>query len=217
MSTHPIEIAEADDLPKSVEVSFKHALPQVPLNIWGLLGFGITTMLLNIHNAFPSHYGFNGLILGHGCMIGCLLQLVSAFLELKARNAFAATAFFSYALFWAALCFSKFFNYAWSTNEADARVAKEFTGWFLAVWGFFTFFMLLILCLKPKGKKNPQLINIFGSLFILFCLLAAGDFLNNTTIGRIAGFEGIYCGFCAFMHGIAALFKHETGYKLLFF
>jgi len=57
----------------------------------GLLGFGMTTILLNIHNA-----GFTPLddhILAMGIFVGGLAQVIAGILENKRGNTFASTAF----------------------------------------------------------------------------------------------------------------------------
>ena len=64
----------------------------------GLLGFGMTTVLLNIHNAglFP----INSMILAMGVFYGGLAQVIAGIMEWKKNNTFGTTAFTSYGLFW---------------------------------------------------------------------------------------------------------------------
>ena len=64
----------------------------------GLLGFGMTTVLLNIHNA-----GFTPLsivILAMGFALGGAAQIIAGIMEFKKNNTFGATAFTAYGFFW---------------------------------------------------------------------------------------------------------------------
>jgi hypothetical protein len=56
---------------------------------------------------------------------------------------------------------------------------------------------------------------VFGSLTILFFLLAIGDATKNESITRIAGIEGIICGGSAIYTGIANLLNEVYGYTIL--
>src|ERR1700757_4078734 len=63
----------------------------------GLLGFGMTTVLLNIHNA--GYYELNTMILAMGLCYGGLAQIIAGIMEWRKGNTFATTAFLSYGLF----------------------------------------------------------------------------------------------------------------------
>jgi uncharacterized protein len=52
-------------------------------------------------------------------------------------------------------------------------------------------------------RISGALMVVFGTLFILFFLLAAGAYWNNTTVTQIAGYEGIICGLSAVYAAIA--------------
>jgi hypothetical protein len=56
---------------------------------------------------------------------------------------------------------------------------------------------------------------IFGSLTILFFLLAIGDFTGNHTIKTIAGFEGILCGASAFYAAVAQILNEVYGKTIM--
>jgi len=60
----------------------------------GLLGFGMTTVLLNLHNA--GYYELNSMILAMGLCCGGTAQVIAGIMEWKKNNTFAATAFISY-------------------------------------------------------------------------------------------------------------------------
>src|SRR3989440_8074634 len=63
----------------------------------GLLGFGMTTVLLNLHNA--GFYELNSMILAMGICYGGGAQIIAGIMEWRKGNTFAATAFLSYGLF----------------------------------------------------------------------------------------------------------------------
>ena len=67
----------------------------------GLLGFGMTTVLLNLHNA--GFYELNSMILAMGICYGGTAQIVAGIMEWRKGNTFATTAFLSYGLFWFSL------------------------------------------------------------------------------------------------------------------
>src|SRR5437660_11692663 len=67
----------------------------------GLLGFGMTTVLLNLHNA--GFYEVNSMILAMGSCYGGAAPSVAGVMEWRKGNTFATTAFLSYGLFWLSL------------------------------------------------------------------------------------------------------------------
>ncbi len=83
-------------------------------------------------------------------------------------------------------------------------------GCYLLMWGIFTLFMFFG---TLKGPKALQF--VFGSLVVLFGLLAARDFLGNATIGTLAGFEGIICGGSAIYLAMAEVLNEKFGRTVL--
>ena len=57
----------------------------------GLLGFGMTTVLLNLHNAglFP----LSAMIAGMGVFVGGLAQIIAGIMEFRKNNTFGMMAF----------------------------------------------------------------------------------------------------------------------------
>jgi len=166
----------------------------------GLLGFGMTTVLLNLHNAglFP----LDAMILAMGIFYGGCAQIIVGIMEWKKNNTFGTTAFTSYGLFWltlVALIILPQTGYAVKPN-AIAMTA------YLAMWGLFTFVLFI-----GTFKLNRALQVVFGSLTVLFFLLAIGDITGNHTIKTIAGYEGIFCGFSAIYTGLAQVLNEVYG------
>ena len=67
----------------------------------GLMGFGMTTVLLNLHNA--GFIALDTMILSMGIFYGGLAQIIAGIMEWKKGNTFACTAFISYGMFWLSL------------------------------------------------------------------------------------------------------------------
>jgi succinate-acetate transporter protein len=158
----------------------------------GLLGFGLTTVLLNFHNA--GFYELNSMILAMGIFYGGIAQIIAGIMEWKKNNTFGTTAFTSYGLFWLTLV-GLLFLPTLGLGEATSKIA--FAAYFF-MWGLFTFVMFL-----GTLRLNRALQFVFLSLTILFFLLAARDYLGSAAIGTLAGYEGIICGLSAIYTGLA--------------
>lgn len=63
----------------------------------GLMGFGMTTVLLNLHTMGLFELG--SMILAMGIFYGGCAQIIAGIMEWKKSNTFAATAFTSYGFF----------------------------------------------------------------------------------------------------------------------
>jgi succinate-acetate transporter protein len=158
----------------------------------GLLGFGMTTVLLNLHNA--GFFPLDAMILGMGIFYGGLGQIIVGIMEWKKNNTFGATAFTSYGLFWLTLV-ALILLPKTGVVEASSPFAM---GFYLSTWGLFTAVLFL-----GTFRLNRALQVVFGSLVLLFALLAAADFTGNHTLKIIAGYEGIFCGLSAIYTGLA--------------
>lgn len=152
----------------------------------GLMGFGMTTVLLNLHNA--GFFGLGSMVLAMGIFYGGIAQIIAGILEFKKGNTFGMTAFASYGCFWLSLVFL-IIAPSIGIGIATEPVAM---GWYLLMWGIFTLFMFF-----GTLNSNRILQFVFGSLALLFFLLALGDFTGMKIITIIAGFEGIICGLSA--------------------
>jgi succinate-acetate transporter protein len=163
----------------------------------GLMGFGTTTVLLNIHNA--GFFPIGSLILAMGIFYGGIAQIIAGILEFKKGNTFGLTAFASFGSFWLTLVFIIVFKNLPGNSPA-------FMGWYLFVWGVFTFFMWI-----GTFGKNRALQFIFLSLFILFWLLSIRDWTGSAAIGTLAGYEGIICGASAIYLAMAEVINESFG------
>ncbi len=171
----------------------------------GLLGFGMTTVLLNLHNA--GFYELNSMILAMGICYGGAAQIVAGIMEWRKGNTFATTAFISYGLFWLSLvALIVLPKLGWATASSDTAMAA-----YLFMWGLFTAVMFIgTFRLHVAGQV------VFGSLTILFFLLAFGDFTNASPgFKHFTGYEGIFCGFSAMYAGLAQVLNELYGKVIL--
>jgi succinate-acetate transporter protein len=166
----------------------------------GLLGFGMTTVLLNIHNA--GFYPLDTMILAMGIFYGGIAQIIAGIMEWKKNNTFGTTAFTSYGLFWLTLVGLILLPELGLGTASDPLAM----GFYLLMWGVFTGVMFI-----GTLKLNRALQFVFGSLTVLFVLLAIGKWTGNETITMIAGYEGIICGASAIYTGLAQVLNEVYG------
>jgi succinate-acetate transporter protein len=193
----------------------------------GLLGFGMTTVLLNfVHNARLGP--IDSMILGMGIFYGGLAQIVAGILEYRKGNTFGTTAFTSYGLFWLS-----FVALNWlGVRDVATREVWPFLGgatpWtasqeafaaYFFMWGLFTFIMFF-----GTLRTNRALQFVFMSLAVLFFLLALKSaILAYTSVTasslewftRLIGVEGVICGFSAVYLALAEVLNEAHGKTVL--
>jgi succinate-acetate transporter protein len=171
----------------------------------GLLGFGMTTVLLNLHNA--GFFELNAMILAMGICYGGIAQIIAGTMEWRKNNTFAATAFISYGFFWLSLVtMIVLTKIGWGAASDETAMAS-----YLAMWGLFTAVMFI-----GTLRLNRALQVVFGTLTILFFLLAYGDFTAaGLGFKHFTGYEGIFCGFSAIYTGLAQVLNELFGKTVL--
>jgi succinate-acetate transporter protein len=174
--------------------------------VLGLTGFGMTTVLLNLHNANIIPGTALGMILAMGIFYGGLAQIVAGAMEFRNGNTFGMTAFTSYGFFWISLVALLVFP---AIGWAQAVDATSMAAYFV-MWGVFTAYMFV-----GTLKKNRAIQFVFGSLVILFVLLAIHEYTGVAGVGTIAGYEGIVCGLSAIYLAAAEMLKEAHGKEIL--
>ena len=172
----------------------------------GLMGFGMTTVLLNLHNA--GFFPVSDMILAMGIFYGGIAQVIAGIMEFKKGNTFGMTAFISYGMFWLSLV--AIFVFPEVTGGKGVRSPDAFIGWYLFMWGLFTFFMWI-----GTFGKSFCLSFVFLSLLILFFLLATRSWTGSAFIGHVAGWEGVICGLSAIYLAMAEVLHESLGKKVL--
>ncbi len=171
----------------------------------GLLAFGMTTVLLNLHNA--GYFGLNSMILAMGIFYGGLAQVIAGVLEWKKNNTFGTTAFTSYGFFWLTLVGLIVMPKLGWTEAPDGNGF----GSYLALWGLFTGVLFI-----GTLRLSRALQVVFGSLTILFFLLAYEKFQSpGEGFGHFTGYEGIFCGLAAMYTGLAQVLNEIYGKTVL--
>ena len=168
----------------------------------GLLGFGMTTVVLNLHNA--GFYDLNSMVLAMGICYGGAAQVIAGMMEWKKGNTFAATAFISYGFFWLSLVALVGLPKLGFAATDDSAMAA-----YLAIWGLFTAAMFV-----GTFRLNRALQVVFGTLTLLFFLLAYEHFNStgaSTDFKHFTGYEGIVCGFSAIYTGLAQVLNEVLG------
>ena len=168
----------------------------------GLMGFGMTTVLLNLHNA--GLFNLGAMILVMGLFYGGIAQIIAGIMEWKKKNTFGTTAFTSYGFFWLTLVgLIVGPKIGWADAQDPLGMAA-----YLAMWGLFTLYMFV-----GTLKLSRALQVVFGTLTILFFLLAVGVYVP--IVHTIAGYEGILCGFSAIYAAMAQVLNEVYNKKVL--
>jgi succinate-acetate transporter protein len=161
----------------------------------GLLGFGLTTVLLNLHNA--GFFPLDTMILAMGLAYGGLAQIIVGIMEFKKGNTFGTVAFTSYGLFWWSLVLLLVLPNTSLFTGLSAPTETAMAAYFF-MWGLFTFVMFF-----GTLKTNRALQFVFMSLAILFFLLVTRELTanavlaDNITVNTVVGIEGVVCGLSA--------------------
>lgn len=170
----------------------------------GLLAFGMTTVLLNLHNA--GLYELNSMILAMGIFYGGTAQVIAGIMEWKKNNTFGTTAFISYGFFWLTLvALIVLPKLGWAAPASSTAMSC-----YLGMWGLFTLLMFI-----GTLKLSKALQVVFGTLVVLFLLLAVGDAAENALLKTIAGYEGLVCGFSAIYAAMAQVLNEVYGKTVL--
>ncbi len=163
----------------------------------GLLGFGMTTVLLNLHNA--DIIPLSVVIVAMGFALGGAAQIIAGIMEFVTGNTFGATAFTAYGFFWWSLIF------IWINPFEGISVADPMSmGFYLLLWAIFTGFMFIATLTHNRGIQF-----VFGSLTLLFLLLSLANFTGSHTVHIVAGYTGIICGASAIYNAAAHVLNGE--------
>ena len=168
----------------------------------------MTTILLNFANA--NQYTSLAPVLAMGIFYGGIAQVIAGAMEFRKGNTFGMVAFLSYGLFW--LTFAGIFLIPGMGGFLDGT-ANAALGYYLFFWGLFTFAMF-IGTLKQSGANMA----VFGTLWLLFFLLAIGNWENvsaTSTLAIATGYEGVLCGLIAFYTGAAHVLNEVYGRSVL--
>jgi succinate-acetate transporter protein len=135
-----------------------------------------------------------------GIFYGGIAQIIVGVMEWKKGNTFGTVAFSSYGLFWLTLVGLLVMpKMNWGTAADEGGMIAYFI-----MWGLFTLLMFV-----GTLKLNRALQVFFGSLVILFFMLALRDITGSELIGKLTGYEGIICGASAIYASVAQIWNES--------
>ncbi len=174
----------------------------------GLMAFGMTTLLLNIHNA--GLIPISAVILAVGVFYGGIAQVIAGIMEWKKNSTFGMTAFLSYGFFWLSFVGIYAFPKWMGSSGLDLGATSTALGWYLLAWGLFTVLMFV-----GTLRVNRSLQVVFLSLTILYALLAVAEWTGSASLTKVAGWEGIFVGLSAIYGAIAQVWNELYGKVVL--
>lgn len=151
----------------------------------GLAGFAMTTWLLSMINAGWFGGDAMNMVLAVALAFGGTAQMIAGVMELPRGNTFGSTAFISYGAFW--------WSFALFVLFLHDKVPAAFVGWYLFLWGAFTFYMWIATFKAPRALQL-----IFLALWITFFLLAAGEWSGSAALHMAGGYGGLITAVLAF-------------------
>ena len=168
----------------------------------GLAGFAFTTWMLSMMNAGWFDAKSMGMVIALAMAYGGTAQLVAGILEFPRGNTFGTVAFFSYGAFWWSFALFVFFF--------GTGVPGAFVGWYLFVWGVFTFYMWI-----ASMRANTALNLVFLALWITFVLLALGEWGLGAFFHTLGGYVGLVTAILAFYLSAAEVINEAYGRTIL--
>lgn len=168
----------------------------------GLTGFALTTWLLSMINAGWYPATEMGMVLASAFAFGGTAQFFAGLMEMSKGNTFGFVAFCSYGAFW--------WSFALFVHFFAAGVTGPFVGWWLLLWGVFTFYMWI-----ASLALNRAVMLIFLALWITFALLGFGALTGNPSLSASGGYIGLVTAFLAAYLAAAEVINETHGKTVL--
>ena len=170
----------------------------------GLCAFGMTTILLSVHNA-----GFTALsspILAMAIFYGGIAQVIVGIMEWKKNNSFGMLTFGSFGFFWisfAAILMLPVLGLAKGPQPVELAV-------FLVMWGIFA--LGLFIC----TLKMHRLLQVtLAAVVLLVVLLVAAQLTGSSLVLNAGGVVGIIAGALALYMGMGQVINEVYGRRVL--
>jgi succinate-acetate transporter protein len=173
----------------------------------GLVGFGLTTVLLSLINAGILPKGGEGVVIPLALAYGGLIQIIAGLFEFQVKNTFGMTAFLSYGAFW--WWFALLLLFA-GNKIIDISAAGPTIGVALMLWGVLTLYLWV-----STFKLSRILFLIFLTLWVTFFLLGLGAALGMPMLGKLGGYLGLVCGSLAIYGSFAIVTNTTFGREVL--
>ncbi len=169
----------------------------------GLIGFGMTTVILSLINAGALSSGGLNVVIPLAIAFGGSIQILAGMLEYKNGNTFGMVAFLSYGAFWWWFALLFILSNTGATNLKDAGSTIAVT---LLAWGVFTLYMWV-----STFRINRALQYVFLTLWITFFLLGFGDLFGISLLSHLGGWIGLLCGLLACYTSFAIVTNETAG------
>ncbi len=169
----------------------------------GLIGFGMTTVILSLINAGVLSSGGLNVVIPLAIAFGGSIQILAGMLEFRNGNTFGMVAFLGYGAFW--WWFALLFILS-NTGATNLKYAGSTIAVTLLAWGVFTLYMWI-----STFRLNRALQYIFLTLWITFFLLGFGDLFHVTFLSHLGGWVGILCGLLACYTSFAIVTNETAG------
>ena len=167
----------------------------------GLVGFGLTTIILSLVNAGVLPPGGEQVVIPLAFAYGGLIQMIAGILEFRTGNTFGTVAFLSYGAFWWWFALLVLLG---GHGILDLSQAGSTIGVALIGWGVFTLYMWI-----ATFRLSKALWWIFLTLWITFFLLGFGALFGKSEMHVAGGWLGLVCGLLA-MYTSFALVTNAT-------
>lgn len=173
----------------------------------GLIGFGLTTVLLSLINAGILPKTGENVVIPLALAFGGTIQVIAGMMEFRTGNTFGMTAFMSYGAFWwwFALLLILGSNRILALDGAGTTIGTA-----LLLWGVFTMYMWV-----STFRLTRALWWIFLTLWIAFYLLGFGALLGLPALSVAGGFVGLLCGGLAMYTSFALVTNSSFGRDVL--
>ena len=169
----------------------------------GLCAFGMTTLVLSLHNMGLTALGSP--ILAMTIFYGGLAQVIAGIMEWKKNNTFGLVTFGSFGFFW--ISFATILLLP-ALGLAKAPGPAELAA-FLSTWGIFAL-GLFICTLRMHKMLRVTLL----AVVLLVVLLVAAQLTGNVLVLNLGGLMGIIAGGLALYIGLGQLINEVYGEKV---
>lgn len=170
----------------------------------GLMGFGMTTIMLSLHNAGLIPLG--AAILSMGIFFGGLAQLIAGLMEWKKGNTFGMTVFASFGFFWIIIVTILL---APVTGMAGVEAPEAMAALFF-LWGVYSAYLTV----GTIGTNRVTQLT-FVTLTVVLFLLSASEALASSDIKAAAGCIGVLAGSAAVYSAMAQVLNGTLGREVV--
>ncbi|NYT20845.1 MAG: hypothetical protein GKC07_03475 [Methanomicrobiales archaeon] len=169
----------------------------------GLCAFGMTTIVLSLHNAGIT--ALSSPILAMALFYGGIAQILAGILEWKKNNTFGLLTFGSFGFFWLSFATILLLPVLGLSEKPGAMDMAAF----LAVWGIFA--LGLFICTL---KMHKILAVTLFFVVLLVVLLVAATLTGMQTIHTLGGLAGVVAGALAIYIGLGQVINEVYGEKI---